>query len=168
MPLGEPEYREIVETPLLYRNWVDESYIEYPELFPQEMADGYKLHGKLPESKKLPEIRLRRIKLSANDEVYTIRPSFVLPYMVGYTDDVVKWAVLLNFGVPYWLVTHVCGRDDMYWQRLEMSFGRNSFGRNDSANGRQIAQRLKFPMKNTLLSMARRPILPQRLVANVS
>ena len=126
MPLGEPEYREILDEPLLYRKWVDDIYTKHPELFPQEMAGGYKLHDRVPESKKLPEIRLRRIKLSANDEVYTIRPSFVLPYMVGYTDDVENGLLLLNFGVPYWLVTHVCGKDDMYWQRLEVSFGRNS------------------------------------------
>ena len=152
VPLGEPEYREIVETPLLYRKWVDASYIEYPELFPQEMADGYKLHGKLPESKKLPEIRLRRIKLSANDEVYTIRPSFVLPYMVGYTDDVENGLLLLNFGVPYWLVTHVCGRDDMYWQRLEMSFGRNSLVGTTVRTGDKLPKDLVPDEKHTTLN----------------
>lgn len=126
VPLDESGYREIVDDPLLYRSYVDGIYANHPELFPQAMNQGYKLHGKLPGSKKLPEIRLRRIKLNADDEVYTIRPSFVLPYMVGYTDDVENGLLLLNFGVPYWLVTYVCGRDDMYWQRLEMSFGRNS------------------------------------------
>ncbi|MEM7375639.1 MAG: hypothetical protein AAF587_44010 [Bacteroidota bacterium] len=126
IPVGESEYKEIVDEAWLYRKWVDDIYGKHPELFPQEMDGGYKLHDKLPESKKLPEIRLRRIKLSANDEVYTIRPSCVLPYMAGYTDDVENGLLLLNFGIPYWLVTHVCGKDDMYWQRLEVSFGRNS------------------------------------------
>lgn len=126
IPLDEPKYREIVENPLWYRNDVDAIYAKHPELFPQAMKAGYTLHDKLPYSKKLPDVRLRRIKLDANDEVYTIRPSFVLPYMTGYTTAVEKGLLLLNFGVPYWLVTEVCGQDDAYWQRLEVSFGRNS------------------------------------------
>ena len=126
IPLDEPKYREIVEEPLLYRTYVDAIYAKHPELFPQAMKEGYTLHDKLPYSTKLPDVRLRRSKLKTTDEVYAIRPSFVLPYMTGLTDDVEKGLMLRNFGVPYWLVTHVCGKDDMYWQRLEMSFGRNS------------------------------------------
>ena len=126
VPLDEPGYREIVDEPLLYRSYVDAIYAKHPELFPEGMKGGYTLHDILPYSKKLSGIRLRRIKLKTDEEVYTIRPSFVLPYMAGYTDDVEKGLLLLNFGVPYWLVTHVCGKDDMYWQRLEVSFGRNS------------------------------------------
>ena len=98
----------------------------HPELFPLNMEQGYTFHDKLPPSAKLPEIRLRRIKVVGTTEVYTIRPSFVLPYMMGYTNDFEKGLLLLNHGVPYWLVTDVCGKDDMFWQRLEVSFGRNS------------------------------------------
>ena len=126
VPLGESEYIEILDFPKLYRECLDDFYAKHPELFPEAMDEGYRLHDKLPESQKLPGVRLRRIQLKANNEVYTIRPSFVLPYMTGYTDEVENGLLLLNFGVPYWLVSHVCGRDDMYWQRLEVSFGRNS------------------------------------------
>jgi hypothetical protein len=126
VPLDEPEYSELVDEPLSYRSYVDEVYGKHPELFPKAMSGGYTLHDKLPYSKKLPDIRLRRIKLKADDEVYTIRPSFVLPYMSGYTNDVENGLFLLSFGLPYWAVSHVCGKDDMYWQRLEVSFGRNS------------------------------------------
>ena len=152
VPLDESEYREIVDEPLLYRSYVDGIYANHPELFPQAMNQGYKLHGKLPESKKLPELRLRRIKLNADNEVYTIRPSFVLPYMVGYTDDVEKGLLLLNFGVPYWLVAHVCGRDDMYWQRLEVSFGRNSVVGTTVSSGDKIPKDLVPDEKHTSIN----------------
>jgi hypothetical protein len=33
---------------------------------------------------------------------------------------------LQGFGVPFWGLTHVFGRDDMYWYRLTTAFGRNS------------------------------------------
>jgi hypothetical protein len=126
VPLDESQYSVILNEPLCYREYVDEVYEKHPELFPKAMGEGYTLHDKLPYSKKMPDIRLRRIKLKADDEVYTIRPSFVLPYMTGYTNDVENGIFLLSFGLPYWAVSHVCGKDDMYWQRLEVSFGRNS------------------------------------------
>ena len=64
----------------------------YPELFPSTIKEGYKLDGFTPQSKKMSEVRIRRIKLKTKPDdncgVYAIAPSFVLPYMRGYTDDV--------------------------------------------------------------------------------
>ena len=79
-----------------FRGFLDEMHMSHPELFPQAMAKGYTLHDILPLSHKLPDIRLRRFKLKANQEVYTLRPSFVLPYMTGYTDDVEHGLFLLR------------------------------------------------------------------------
>lgn len=126
IPCDKSKYTEIVDAPLLYRQYIDGVYEKHPELFPREMSRGYTLHSKLPYSKKLPDIRMRRIELKANNEVYTIRPSFILPYMSGYTDDIEKGMFLLSFGLPYWAVTYVCGKNDMYWQEREMSIGHNS------------------------------------------
>jgi len=42
------------------------------------------------------------------------RPSFVMPYMVGYTDDVEKPLFLRCWGVPHWALTQVFGRDAQY------------------------------------------------------
>ena len=58
----------------------------------------------------MPEVRLRRIKLKVhapdNCGVYTIAPSFVLPYMRGYTDEVEQALFLRRFGVPFWALTY--------------------------------------------------------------
>ena len=82
----------------------------------------------VPASVKLPEVRLRRIRLYQDNpkgqaQVFTVAPSEVLPYMTGYTDEVEKALFLRRFGVPFWGLTYVFGRDDSYWERLSRSLG---------------------------------------------
>ncbi len=125
-----------------FRGWLDQMIELYPELFPQDIARGYLLHDILPASVKLPEVRLRRIRLGQDDaegqaQVFTIAPSEVLPYMTGYTDEVQKALFLRRFGVPFWALTYVFGRDDSYWERLSRSFGRYAL----------VATTLKDPAK---------------------
>jgi hypothetical protein len=122
------KYREIVDDCDAYRKWVDEMIVVYPELFPKSIVKGYTLHDDRSSS-KLDEIRLRRICLKARDEkgkeqVFTIAPSGVMPYFAGLTDEVEKALFLRHFGVPFWGLTYVFGRDDQYWYRLENQFGR--------------------------------------------
>jgi len=69
-------------------------------------------------------IRIRRILV--DDVAYTIRPSFVMPYMTGMVQDVEKALFLRKFNVPYWAISHCYGRTTMYWYRLECALGRFS------------------------------------------
>ena len=46
--------------------------------------------------------------------------------MTGTVDELEKPLLLLALHVPIWAVTHVFGRNDMYWQRLLERMGRNS------------------------------------------
>lgn len=124
VPMEPESYPEVVADKERFRDVVDETYARHPELFPEAMGGGYRLHD-TQVSMKLG-IRVRRIKLVDTDEVYGIRPSFVMPYMVGYTDDVADALFLEGFGVPFRALTHVFGRDDMYWYRLTTAIGRNS------------------------------------------
>ena len=131
LPIARAEYERIVWEPQAFRQWLDPLIGQYPELFPVTMAQGYQLHDILPVSKKLPALRLRRIRVAASEQpgeaVFTIAPAFVLPYMVGYTDEIEKALFLRGkFGVPYWGLTYVFGHNDLYWERLELSLGRNS------------------------------------------
>lgn len=119
----------MIADPHRFRAMLDALREQYPELFPPEIEQGYQLWGWRQQSVKMPAVRLRRICLHATDEqgrrqVYTIAPGFVLPYMTGYTDDVEMALFLRRFNVPFWALTHVFGRDDMYWQRLVAHFGR--------------------------------------------
>jgi len=56
--------------------------------------------------------------------VFTIAPSAVMPYMTGETDKVEKALFLRRFGVPFWALAYVFGRDEQYWYRLEGQIGR--------------------------------------------
>lgn len=67
---------------------IDAQWAQFPELFPPGMAQGYHLCGCLPESVKMPGVRLRQIKLKSAPQVkYTLRPSFAAPYLVGQVTD---------------------------------------------------------------------------------
>ena len=131
VPIAQEEYQRTWSDPIAFRQVLDAQIAQFPELFPQTIVQGYTFHDILPVSKKMPNVRLRRIQVAgienSHGNVFTIAPSFVLPYMVGYTDDVEKALFLRGkFNVAYWGLTHVFGHNDLYWERLELGLGRNS------------------------------------------
>lgn len=65
LPLPYDAYRARAADPKRFRGWLDEMVAAYPELFPCGIDQGYRLHGYLPASVKLPGVRLRRIQLKA-------------------------------------------------------------------------------------------------------
>lgn len=80
----------------------------------------------------MPDVRIRRICLHERDEdgrvqVFQVVPSFVLPYLTGMVEDVEKPLFLhVKFGVPFWALTKVFGKDDSYWYRVSQQLGRPS------------------------------------------
>lgn len=128
LPIEMERYNEIVDDCQAYRKWLDGMISKYPELFPENISDGYLLHDER-SSAKLEKVRLRRICLKERDtegkeQVFTIAPSGVMPYFVGMTDEIEKALFLRRFEVPFWALAYVFGRDDQYWYRLENHFGR--------------------------------------------
>ncbi len=124
IPMTQKQYDAIWDNAAAVRDCIDSLIDEYPEMFPRSISNGYQLHGHLPESKKLPGIRLRQIRM--NKEVFTLRPSFVFAYMTGTIDELENGLLLLSVRTPIWIVTQVCGKNDMFWQRLLERMGRNS------------------------------------------
>lgn len=96
---------------------------EYPELFPQGIETGYMLNGKTRKSKKLG-FQMRKIRVG--EISYRIRPSFILPYFRAKTNDVSNALFLLKFGVPFWALAFVFGKNGMWWYRLYVSLHRFS------------------------------------------
>ena len=70
-------------------------------------------------------VTIRRVRLK-DGTAYSIRPSFLMPYMTARTEDVEGPLFLRKFGVPFWALAHVFGRDPMFWYRLECGLGRFS------------------------------------------
>jgi len=130
LPIAREEYARVIMDAKAFRHYVDSMIEHYPELFPAAIQHGYTLHDILPASQKLVGVRLRRIKVvtptQTGGAVFTIRPSFVMPYMTGYTDDIEKALLLRKWAVPHWALAYVFGRDEQYWYRIEHRLGRNS------------------------------------------
>jgi len=124
LPISKDDYLALVDSPAGFRRWLDSAFRDCPELFPEAFAYGYTLKDDRTSAKL--GLRLRRVECKATGQSFTVRPSFVLPYMAGWTDDVEKPLFLRRFGVPFWALARVFGKDPMYWYQVEVSLGRNS------------------------------------------
>jgi hypothetical protein len=74
-------------------------HVQHPELFPAVIKSGFTLHDSYRSVKQ--GLRLRRIKLKATGEVFLVRPSCVLPYLVAKRDAVEKALYLRQWGVSF-------------------------------------------------------------------
>ena len=123
LPIAEQDYMRTVEDPAAFRAWLDRQYRRTPELFPSGFKQGYVLKDDRRSRKLL--LRLRRIQLR-DGACYSVRPSFVLPYLCARTVDVEDGLFLRKFGVPFWALVQLYGRDPMFWYRQECALGRAS------------------------------------------
>ncbi len=124
--LSEIFYQECVNDHSKFRNFLTDTYEQFPEIFPLDFMNGFTFHD-IIKSEKQEGFKMRRIKLkNQSEDVYQIRPSFMMPYMIAETADVEKALYLRRWGVPYEGLAYVFGRDAMYWQRAYVSAGRNS------------------------------------------
>jgi hypothetical protein len=124
LPISKDAYLALIDSSLEFRGWLDQAFRDCPELFPTAFAQGYTLKD-VRTSAKL-DLRLRRVECKATGVAFTVRPSFVMPYLTGYTDEVEGPLFLRSFGVPFWALARVFGKNPMYWYRLEVGLGRNS------------------------------------------
>ena len=124
LPFDQPTYAEVVADPAAFRAALDRFFLVMPELFPDGFAQGYLIKDRRP-SRKL-DLCLRRVRLKATGETFTVRPCFLLPYMAGLAADASGPLFLRAFGVPFWALAVVFGRDHGYWYRVEVALGRNS------------------------------------------
>lgn len=120
----QANYEECMSDPSKFRDYLDQSYQEHPELFPGEYQTGYTLHGIITSKKQ--GLKTRRIKLSQNGEAYQIRPSFMMPYMIGPTEEIEKGLYFKRWGVPFEALAYGFGHDAMFWYRAYTSLGRYS------------------------------------------
>jgi hypothetical protein len=123
LPIAESVYRQIINDPGEFRATIDECFRRAPELFPKAFAGGYQLKDDRASAKQA--VPIRRILLR-DGTAYSIRPSFLMPYMTAHVEDVEGPLFLRKFGVPFWALARVFGDDPMFWYRLECGLGRSS------------------------------------------
>ena len=85
IPCSPQEYERVVDDPVAFRRLLDQQIEATPELFPPEIRRGYRMKD-LYTSRKTGW-KLRRIELR-NLRCYLIRPSFLMPYLSGRTEEV--------------------------------------------------------------------------------
>jgi hypothetical protein len=123
VPIPEEVYSQVVNDPQQFRRTLDECFRQMPELFPKNFAEGYQLKDDRRSAKQ--DVSIRRIVL--NDGLsYSVRPSFLMPYMTARTKDAQGPLFLRKFGVPFWALARVFGHSPMYWYRIECGLGRFS------------------------------------------
>jgi hypothetical protein len=123
LPIAEEVYARIVNDPAEFRRSIDDWFRSMPELFPANFGQGYQLKDDRMSAKQ--RLRIRRIVLK-DGTAYSIRPSFVMPYLTARTTDAEGPLFLRRFGVPFWALARVFGHDPMFWYRLECGLGRAS------------------------------------------
>jgi hypothetical protein len=85
IPCSSQEYERVVDDPVAFRRPLDRQIEATPELFPPEIRRGYRMKD-VSRSRKTG-IKLRRIELR-NLPCFLVRPSFLMPYPSGRTEDV--------------------------------------------------------------------------------
>jgi len=109
----------------VYRDFLESYYQIHPELFPDGFDQGFTFKGFI-RAQKQKGFKMQRIRMKSNGDVYQIRPSFMMPYMTAFTDNVEKALYLMRFGVPFYALAYVFGKNAMYWYRIYISLGRAS------------------------------------------
>jgi hypothetical protein len=147
LPICQDEYEQIVKDPEQFRKAIDKISKTYCSLFPEGFYNGYKMKD-IRCSKRLC-IQVRRVLIAGMS--YTIRPSFVMPYMTGFVVDVEKALFLRKFNVPYWALACCFSRNAMHWYRMESTLGRFSIVGTTTQNPRLLPQHVVADEKHTWL-----------------
>jgi len=85
IPCSAQEYERAVDDPRAFRALLDRHIQATPELFPSPIHRGYRM--KDVYSSRKTGCKLRRIELRDLDS-YLVRPSFLMPYLAGRTEEV--------------------------------------------------------------------------------
>src|SRR3954453_23637778 len=85
IPCSQPEYERVVDDPEAFRKLLDQRIEETPELFPPEIGRGYRMKDTYPSCKTGYKVRRSELR---DRRCYPVRPSFLMPYISGYAEDV--------------------------------------------------------------------------------
>ena len=145
LPFSQQDYNANVNDPVNFRKFIDDRIKWFPELFPPEVTNGYQMKDIYLSKKQ--SIMIRRIQI--DDTAYTIRPSYLMPYLTGIVDEIEKALFMRKFNVPFWGLSYAFGKDPMYWYRIEQSIGRNSIVGTTIRNAEDIPEHLGADEKHT-------------------
>ena len=161
VPFSQEVYGAMHQNPESFRAYLNERIELFPELFPAGITRIPDERHILSQEALAP---IRRIEVAG--VAYTVRPSFLMPYITGVVEEIEKALFLRKFDVPFWALSYVFGKYPMYWYRLEQSVGRNSIVGTTVRDPGDIPQHLASDEKHTRI-LARRSTLPPRWATTV-
>lgn len=117
------EYDRILSDNKYFIERLNFSIEKFPDLFPAEIKNGYRLFGFIKPSKK-QLIAVRRIEIKGMKKgIYQIYPSFVMPYMTEKTDEAWKILLLKLYKAPDWVLALVFEKNEKHIQRMSSHLG---------------------------------------------
>ncbi len=147
IPVTWEKYIECVSDSRSFRALVLEIRHIHPELFPAEIEKGFKMKDIRKSVKQC--IAIRRIEIDSI--AWSVRPSFMMPYMTANTKDVEKALFMRKFAVPFWAIARSHGRDHMFWFRISQSIGGHSILATTIRNPEELPNNLAADGKHTRL-----------------
>jgi hypothetical protein len=150
-PISESNYEQFMNDREYARSYIDGLITDHPELFPEQIHNGYCFYGYTDRSVK-SGIRCRRIRIHGSKTVFSLAPGFVLPYMTAKTAEVEKGILLLRFCVPYWAIAYILGSSLMFWYRLHCHLGHNSLVGSTVRSPEKLPLHLVADEKHTWIS----------------
>jgi hypothetical protein len=109
----EAPYRDSVDYPTQYRQYLTGMLGQPPARFPKDMDQSFPLHA--CSVSVTQDLSVRRITLQATGAVFTLRPSCVMPSMRARTEEVEQALSLRQWGGPFDALADVCGRAARCW-----------------------------------------------------
>lgn len=146
---SEEHYRRCIEETSACREHIESIAQRHVELFPPGFEQGFIFKGTYHSKKQ--DIDLRRIKLEATSDTFQLRPSFLMPYMIGRTEELDKALYLRQWGVPCDALAYVFGKDSSFWYRALLSLGRPSIVGSTVKSKDKLPQHIVADEKHTRL-----------------
>lgn len=144
----QEQYEKFLTDHEAFKAFLDENILNHPELFPVAVIDGYTLDGKTRASAKLDNLQFQKIKISSTGDVFSVYPSFVMPYLTAYTVDIEKALLLRKHDVPYSTLVYIFGKDEMYWWRVENAFSQCSIVGTTIKNSEKLPEHIAVDEKH--------------------
>lgn len=150
LPFDEATYDELLADTSAYKayvqSWIDRS----PELFPDTIGEGWSLNGLTRESAK-QGIRLRRIITKIDQDVWRIRPAFMMPYMTCETETA-EPILFLRKWAPAWALAHAFRTDVMFIHRVTLQMGRYNIVGTTAKQPEALPEHVGADEKHTTIS----------------
>lgn len=148
LPTTDLYYGAIIESPKLFRQWIEGLETRYKSLMGVDISKGYQFHD-IRYSTKMG-IKYRRIRVDG--VILTIQPSYVLPYFSGKVSECREGILLYLRGTSLDSIVACYGGNQQHWLDRVNHLGRFSIVGTSVKSAAVLADSLTADEKITFLN----------------